>query len=88
MLKKGFFWGGGWENLFLPNCEKHNGARPSDSRADSMGLSQGKIELQRPLMALCSLACAAVPSLASTSACWIQLLLRCWGLANEHLNYG
>lgn len=55
--------------------------------ADSVGLTQGKIELRWPVMTLYSLACTAVPGLASTAACWIQLLLHCWGLANEHLKY-
>lgn len=62
--------------------------RGVDVDADSVGLTQGKIERQRPVMTLYSLACTAVPGLASTPACWIQHLLRCWGLVNEHLKYG
>lgn len=55
--------------------------------ADSAGLTRGKIEQRWPVTTLHSLACTAVPGLAFTAACWIQLLLHCWGLVNEHLKY-
>lgn len=68
--------------MFLPNSaqgrEKQHGVRrceASEARAASVGLAQGRIERQRPLTALRSLAAAAVPSLAPTSACWSPLLL-------------
>lgn len=47
--------------------------------ADSVGLTQGKIERQWPVTSLYSFACTAVPGLAFTAACWIQLLLYCRG---------
>lgn len=51
----------------------------SDVHADSVGLTQGKIERQWPVTSLYSFACTAVPGLAFTAACWIQLLLYCRG---------
>lgn len=47
----------------------------ADVNADSVGLTQGKIERQWPVTSLYSFACTAVPALAFAAACWIKLLL-------------